>query len=271
MKNQWLLLVGFLITTAACGGGGGADTASSNADGASPAVDASAVPDAAAAPDGGAGIPQFPVDSGPASGCDRAAALKAAWPLTDKISSGEVTTREEGGFRITTVDASAGGMEGARNNPFTYLNFSTGAKAAITDFQSLADNGWDIAFRRTAIRVNGGDSGPGRRKLAVTEGGRLDKAPAVPAPDEFADDNSLDDQCRPFLDPLGAPVTAVNRLKQNSSPQTASWYDYSGQHGVSPIPGDIYFLHNGLTGEVTVFEITGWKSGVFSLRWKKAD
>lgn len=72
---------------------------------------------------------------------------------------------------LTTVDATAGGLN--PTEAYVYAKFSrTGLqKVAITDEPSLDSTAWDIAFRRYVIRLNSGVSGPSCVTAAHTSAG----------------------------------------------------------------------------------------------------
>jgi len=80
----------------------------------------------------------------------------------DKVSTGEVTNTADGSGWLSTVDATAGGMNEAPDNPYIYLRFDeTGlVRVDIDDETALESKDWDIAARRYVIRLNGGNSGP---------------------------------------------------------------------------------------------------------------
>lgn len=61
------------------------------------------------------------------------------------------------------LDASAGGSGAAANDPlnkYTYFNLSTGQVAELADADALTSLSWDIAFKRSKVKLNSGLSGP---------------------------------------------------------------------------------------------------------------
>lgn len=72
----------------------------------------------------------------------------------------------------TLIDATAGGLgapPGDAKNKFTYFNLDTGKVVDLTDEQAKISSIWHIAFKRSSIKLNGGVSGPGGVKGAVTD------------------------------------------------------------------------------------------------------
>jgi hypothetical protein len=104
--------------------------------------------------------------------------------LTDdgEISDGAVTTTTDGDDFVTVVDAQAGGMNQAANNPWVYIRFdSDGAhRVDISDEDSLESAEWHMAMRRYFVRLNGGDGGPscvGTAKMAAYDYAELSEEP----------------------------------------------------------------------------------------------
>src|SRR3989304_1358228 len=133
----------------------------------------------------------------------------------------------------------------------------TATRVDITDVESYASMAWDLGFKRTVIRANGGDSGPaGVRVSSVAgasppprpppppppppppatpgpPGGRvpsgagasLAAVTAVPDPSTFTEDDWADLSCTLVAGLLGEPFTAMG-----------SWYDYNQTtHMVAPM------------------------------------
>lgn len=188
-----------------------------------------------------------------------------AWPLINTESPGPITASETGGVFTATIDASAGGIQEVANNPFVYLNLQTGEQVEITDFESLQDTTWHIAFKRTMIRINGGDSGPGGLEMGKVSGSTVQSA-SVADVSVWETDLSFDEDCAPYVDPIGQVIAAINFLNIDNPSGSASWYNYAG--GVSPTEGDVYVLRDPASGAAFSWEIVSWSSGVYTLRWQ---
>ncbi len=93
----------------------------------------------------------------------------------------------------STIDASGGGV--LPTDSYVYATFgATGlVKVALGDQAALDSMGWDIAFRRFIIRLNGGDSGPScTGAAALPMGTSYEQVTQVPSAATFAVDDFLD-------------------------------------------------------------------------------
>lgn len=192
--------------------------------------------------------------------------LATAWPWNGSVSTGSVDVTESGGVFSATIDASAGGMDLSRSNPFVYLDLETGTRVDITDFEALQETDWDLAFKRVLIRTNSSDSGPGQVMLAKLSLTTFEAVTAAPdSAEAYYTDITLDEECELLIDPIGNPIAAINHLNMNNPSGSASWYNYDG--GVSPNTGDIYIVRNDGDDTTYKLEILSWASGVFEIRW----
>lgn len=90
------------------------------------------------------------------------AALRQSLSLVDEVSTARVSVvSESAAERTLFVDASVGGLNGQDTHPWVYVELATSQAVAITDLDALQSKGWDLAFKRSVVRTNGGDSGPG--------------------------------------------------------------------------------------------------------------
>jgi hypothetical protein len=194
--------------------------------------------------------------------------LIEAWPLINRLGPEDaVVMTTEGDIRTTTVNARAGSSREATSNPFVYLDLLTGEQALLTDHESLIDADWTLGFRRTAVRLNSGDSGPGGWEMALISGTTLEAVTALPgSPDFWEVDSTFDAACDVQLDPINVPMTAINFLNRFNPTGSSSWYGY-GEGGVVTVPGEIYVVRQDGTDKAFKFEITGWADGVYTLRW----
>ena len=119
-------------------------------------------------------------------------------------SKGAVTTTDAGfGAKNTVIDATAGGMSVATQNPYVYVSLENGGvRVDIDDISSRTSTAWDLAFRRAVIRINGGDSGAGQGAVSILPGKTFDQVTAVPAASSFVQDDFLDDSCKAKLNPI---------------------------------------------------------------------
>jgi hypothetical protein len=167
-------------------------------------------PDGGLAPDANSACP------------DPSAVLPTNYRPINAVADGALTVLGAGAIE---VDATAGGFMTAGDNPFIYLSFSGGevAKVAITDTESYQSASWDIALKRTVVRANGGDSGPGGVAVGEVTAASLGVASA-PAESAYAVDDFATDDCELNAGQIGEPLTAF-----------AAWYEYDQEtNQVSP-------------------------------------
>ncbi len=206
------------------------------------------------------------------SGCDAIGARADAWPLHGEVSSGAVTSSEAGGVLTAEVDASAGGSAASANMPFVYLDLDSGGKVEVTDLEAgREDATWELAFRRTAIFVNGGDAGPGSVEIARLTGAEFDAVNArdIPADAAFTTEASVDSLCEVIPPPsgFGSVISVMDVLNPDTS--SGSWYDYSGGggHGVAPYPDHVYIIRGTDGGATYKVSLVSWEGGVITLKW----
>lgn len=126
----------------------------------------------------------------------------------DKVSDAEVANTTDGADFLTTVDASAGGMSNASNNPWVYIKFTAdgAVRVDIDDESALESMDWDMALRRFILRLNGGDSGPSCVGAAVMgDGYTYENLTEVPEGITFAMDDYYTDDCTIVNDSSGLP------------------------------------------------------------------
>ncbi len=182
-----------------------------------------------------------------------------------KVSTGQVATTEQaGGEKVTTVDATAGGMSAALSNPYVYVSFEQGGvRAELDDFAARSSKGWDLAFRRAVIRVNGGDSGTGQGAVAILPGKTLADVTAVPPASNFATDDFLDDKCKIKVNPINDISTAIGGA-------TGMWYSYdTGTMKLTP-NAEAYVIRTA-SGKHLKLVVEGYYKGTaganYTLRW----
>lgn len=190
------LLLSLVLTVAACGG------------------------DDAAEPGADAAVDAQPIDAD--DGCDEAALLPTAYRPIAMVSTGAVTVTTTDGVTRGTIDATAGGLAGAADNPYVYVDLDAGTRVDLTDVDAFGSTAWHIALKRSSLRVNSGDSGPSTVAAARVAAATLDEVTA--APSTFAIDDWASPACELVTEPGGEPATAMG-----------DWYDYdSVTHQLTP-------------------------------------
>jgi hypothetical protein len=215
----------------------------------------------AAACDGG--DPDIEPADGPA-GCDPLSALPANFRPIPEVSEGMVNVTSSGGVTSGTVDATAGGSMSYADNPYLYLDLKAGTKVAINDLDARSSPAWDIALKRSSLRVNGGHSGTGGRKLAVVPAADLGAVTAAPT-SGYATDAFVDADCMLISLPVGDPMSAFGE-----------WYDYNDQTHMLTPKSQVYVLERS-DGSHTALRIVTYygdtaspmRGAYYQVEWKQ--
>jgi hypothetical protein len=177
----------------------------------------------------------------------------------DLVATGAVTVSPQPADPNTftaQVDATAGGSMMFSKNAFVYLDLINGKKVDITDVQASASNGWDIAFKRWQIKLNGGTSGPGGVGAERLPGKTLAEVTTAPA-GSYPSDSYFDEMCGLVLDDIGGIKTLL-----------ADWYDYeSGTMRLAPKKEVIVLTRRDGKGHIKV-QLTGYYKGTVSANYE---
>jgi hypothetical protein len=103
--------------------------------------------------------------------------------LQTDVAPGLITNEKDavGGF-LSLIDATAGGFSASDPDSYVYGRFTDAGleKVEISDDESLSKMDWDIAFRRYAVRINSGNSGPSCVAAARVVGMTYESLTAAP-------------------------------------------------------------------------------------------
>ena len=202
------------------------------------------------------------IDSG--SGCDPAALLPTAYRPIAMVSTGAVQVSTTAGLTSGTIDATAGGLANSADRPYVYVDLRNGVKIEVDDLAARSSMTWDLALKRSSLRINGGDSGPGARKLAVMPAATLAEVTAAPNSGYMTDDFTTPD-CMLDTLPGGEPKSAFGE-----------WYNYDAQtHAVSP-KSEVYVIERN-NGSRTAFRVISYngdtampmRGAYYSVEWKQ--
>ena len=194
-KSMFVLCALAAVCLLACGDDGGGVT-----------------PDVDAAP--------LPIDA--ANGCEPATLLPTQWRPIAAVSAGAVAVTAAGGVTSGTIDATAGGTAASADNPYLYLDLVTGAKLELSDLAALSSTAWHVALKRSSLKLNSGDSGPGQVTAASVAAATLAEVTTVPA--SLAADDWATSDCMLTTTPGGEPASVMG-----------SWYDYDdATHRLTP-------------------------------------
>jgi hypothetical protein len=170
------------------------------------------------------------------SGCS--SVLRQSLSLVDQASTAPVSVLDQSGSELTLyIDASVGGVAGQETHPWVYVKLATGAAVAETDLTAFTSKAWDLAFKRSVIRTNSGDSGPGN-------GGAI----RIALPWDAVDRSTLGDKSLPvelwFEAECKIKLDATNNLITTFS----DWSEYNQtSHVLSPAP-DVVYITAGADG-----------------------
>lgn len=211
------------------------------------------LPDAAPTPDGpdAAAEPSDadraddalpPLDAG--GGCT--AALEALMkPRAEASTATVAVVQEAGGTALLYVDATAGGAQGAAENPRVYVDLAARSRVGVGDVAARTDPSWDLALERAAIFTNGGQGGAGQGAAVFLPGRELADVTAADAAG-LATEAFVDDACAPRLDAAGTVRTTFD-----------GWYAYDpSSHQLSPAKGA--FLVRGGKGALFRVQIVSY-------------
>jgi len=141
-------------------------------------------------------------------------------------------------------------VDASSREDFVYVSLD---RASTVDIEDPATGDWDLAFRRTLIRTNGGASGPG------LGGGREATEPSGDPIDTTGFGSDV------LLPPPGPPVPMEQWTPANEA--LSAWFDYDpATRSVSP--RDAEFVARSREGATFRYRIDAWEDGRFTLtRW----
>lgn len=193
--------------------------------------------------------------------CDPAAEALESLAVQEAVAEGEWTPTEAEAGWSASLDASLGGPEAAAESAWLYVDLDDATLLELSDTEALESEDWEIAFKRTEIRLNSGDSGPRSLQLASVEGTSWDDAQTPGREAEWTDDDFVSEDCSVETYGRGSIATAFS-----------DWYDYDfATHTASAPEGVVYFVYDPETHAVVKLEIVDYDAGVYELRWAPVE
>ncbi len=133
---------------------------------------------------------------------------------------------------LTLVNASAGGLSPKLSYTYGRFDAEGFVQTHVSDEDALSSLDWDIAFRRSVIRINSGIAGPSCVTAALLPPGTdFDAVDRAPAGMTWKTDGYFDEQCKYVADEvgIGGPLTAIGEF-----------YSYAS---CLQMNGNVYLLH----------------------------
>jgi HmuY protein len=213
---------------------------------------------------------EFAADAGmdaevpdPPPGCNPAALLPSNYRPIAKVATTLLTVTTITGVTSGTADASAGGLAMSADNPYLYLDLKTGVKVGLNDLDARTSTDWDVALKRSSLRLNSGDSGVGNRKSAAVAATTLSEVTDGPS-DGYQVDIFATADCTLLTIPGGEPMSAFGE-----------WYNYDTEtNRVVPKP-EVHVIQRPDRSR-TAFRIAAYydpqmpmRGAVYSVEWKQ--
>lgn len=178
------------------------------------------------------------------------AALRQSLSLVDEVSTAAVTPLSgDSSDRTLYIDASVGGLNGADTHPWVYIALSSGEAVAVTDLDALRSTAWDLAFKRSVVRSNGGDSGPG-------QGGAI----RIALPWDEVDRNTLGNKTLPVESWFDADCNLTRDDAMELVTTFSGWSEYDEVNHVLSAAPDVVFITAGADGTLYKLAILDYYS-----------
>lgn len=178
------------------------------------------------------------------------AALRQSLSLVDEVSTATVSIlSESAGERTLYVDASVGGLSNQDARPWLYVALATGQAVAVTDLEALSSKAWDLAFKRSVVRTNGGDSGPG-------EGGAI----RIALPWEQVDSSTLGAKALPVESWFDENCEVARDASMNLITTYSGWSEYDEANHVLSAAPDVVYVTAGADGTLYKVELLDYYS-----------
>src|SRR5690554_2364895 len=192
------------------------------------------------------------------SGSDaRVALARETVGQNEGVNAGEVTFTAEDDATIATIDAASGGNAQMATESYIYLDVDTNEKLEISDADAFENADWDIAIKRTMIRINSKDSGPGGWMVARVDAGWDAAAPPASTDPAWKMDSFIADDCELVVEGQGTISTGFG-----------IWYDYDMSTHTFTVPEDTtWILYNMQSHTVLKLEVQSLEDMIYTVRY----
>lgn len=201
----------------------------------------------------------------------------SALALLGLVACGEEDTPESPGENLpssTLVDTTAQGsvylssIDGTDQDAWVYVSLAKGGtQVEVSDAATSTE--WDLAFRRSNIKLNGGASGPGMAETVPVSATTLSEIVSIPSEGWMTDTVLAEDP----MD--GSPVVNDGidfAFARTSALADTGWFSYDPTtHVLTPAP--LVWVVRGADGATYALRIVDWydmagTSAVWSVEWK---
>jgi hypothetical protein len=168
-------------------------------------------------------------------------------------NSGNNANSDASQINQLTVDASAGGFPPDPSKGYTYVDLVHGKVLNLSDAEAAHSSDWQVAFRRTDSKVNGGVSGPlgASGAIALTPPGFYDTK-GDPIPSYFKDPNQSPSAYLPAFESVTADqASSLSFMTDSDIPfisgdgDSDSWFSYdTSTHTLSPNTGNWWLVRS---------------------------
>lgn len=173
------------------------------------------------------------------------------------------------------IDATAGGLGAPPTDPqnkYTYFNFSAGQVVDLSDADASDSTHWDIAFKRSGIKLNGGNSG--KKGVVGFFTGNNAEAYGQDGPDNDSDpdpirlwfENATAETERPDFEAVtAAQIPADSEFKADrlapaikGDGTKEGWWFYEGPptHAVNAVPENWWVVRSAAGNSYAKFHVT---------------
>jgi hypothetical protein len=196
-------------------------------------------------------------DTGDAASCSPEEVAAEQVAVNTGVNDGAVAFSADGDVQTASIDASSGGAQAAATASFIYIDLDNAEKLELSDEAAFTNADWDLAFRRTEIRLNSADSGPGSWMVASIDAAWDDAAsPGMNA--NWLQDDFVTDDCDVLT---GAGDRGLATAFDG-------WYAYDmTTHEVSAPEATTWALYSTTTHAVVKFGVDTYADGAYEIRW----
>lgn len=140
------------------------------------------------------------------------------------------------------VDYNERQLDATHNTEYVYLNLDNDEVLSLSESQAQGSEDWHIAFRRFAVKFNGGASGPAKVVSAIGAAQEdfygANSEPVVSVFSNALPENQLNVFAQQFAEPAAWVSDRVVTLLSGPSNIDGGWYQYNPQGGVMTANSD---------------------------------